>query len=118
MFFIISTGFSSWGSSIVIMTNLVLKNASKAIITIDDPHDENPVDIIKNMLENNSLTNYEVELNRGKAIKRGIDLLTGQDILLILGKGHEEVIIVGDKRIPFNDKEEVLKYIDELKVKN
>ena len=101
-----------------IMTNLVLNNVSKAIITIDDPHDENPVEIVKDMLENNNLTNYEVELNRGNAIKKGIDLLKDQDILLILGKGHEEVIIVGDKRIPFNDKEEVLKYIEELKVKN
>lgn len=101
-----------------IMTNLVLSNVNKAIITIDDPHDENPVEIVKDMLENNNLTNYEVELNRDKAIKRGIDLLKAQDILLILGKGHEEVIIIGDKRIPFNDKEEVIKYIDELKVKN
>ena len=101
-----------------IMTNLVLSNADKAIITIDDPHDENPVEIVKDMLKNNSLTNYKVELNRGSAIRIGIDLLNTNDILLILGKGHEEVIIMGDKRIPFNDKEEVLKYIEELKVKN
>lgn len=101
-----------------IMTNLVLSNVDKAIITIDDPHDENPAQIVKDMLENNDLTNYEVELNRGKAIRKGIDLLNTNDILLILGKGHEEVIIMGDKRIPFNDREEVLKYIDELKIKN
>lgn len=101
-----------------IMTNLVLSNASKAIITIDDPHDENPVEIVNDMLENNILTNYKVELNRSNAIRMGMDLLNTNDILLILGKGHEEVIIMGDKRIPFNDKEEVLKYIDELKIKN
>lgn len=101
-----------------IMTNLVLSNATKAIITIDDPHDENPVEIVNDMLENNTFTNYKVELNRGKAIRLGIDLLSQNDILLILGKGHEEVIIMGDKRIPFNDRKEVLKYIEELKIKN
>ena len=99
-----------------IMTNLVLSNANKAIITIDDPHEENPVEIVEEMLKNNTLNNYEVELNRGKAIRRGIDLLKNKDTLLILGKGHEEVIIMGNKKIPFNDKEEVLKYIEELKV--
>ena len=101
-----------------IMTNLVLSKVDQAIITIDDPHDENPVDIVHDMLENNNSTNYTVELDRGKAIKLGIDLLNSQDTLLILGKGHEEVIIVRDKKIPFNDREEVLKYIDELKLKN
>ncbi len=100
-----------------IMTNLVLSNVDKAIITIDDPHDESPVEIVNDMLENNSLTNYKVELNRGKAIRIGIDLLREKDTLLILGKGHEEVIILGDKKIPFNDREEVLKYIEELKLK-
>ena len=101
-----------------IMTNLVLSNVDKAIITIDDPHDENPVDIVSDMLKDNNFNNYSVELNRGKAIRLGIDLLRNKDTLLILGKGHEEVIIIGDKRIPFNDKEEVLKYIDELKIKS
>lgn len=100
-----------------IMTNLVLENSCKAIITIDDPHDENPIDIVKDMLKDNKLNNYEVELNRGKAIQKAMDILDEKDTLLILGKGHEEVIIMGDKRIPFNDKQEVLKYIEKLKTK-
>lgn len=99
-----------------IMTNIVLTTATKAIITIDDPHDEDPVKIVDDMLVNNDLKNYEVELDRGKAIRRGIDLLDHDDILLILGKGHEEVIIFGNKRIPFNDKKEVLNYIQDSKV--
>lgn len=101
-----------------IMTNIVLKNSTKAIITIDDPHDEDPRKIVNDMLVNNILINYEIELDRGKAIHKGIDLLDHNDILLILGKGHEEAIIIGNKRIPFNDKNEVLNYIKNITVEN
>ena len=95
-----------------IMTNIVLENVTKAIITIDDPHDEEPSDIVKDMLNGITFNNYEVCLDRKKAIHKGINLLKNNDILLILGKGHEEFIIFKDKKIPFNDKKEVLAYIE------
>lgn len=95
-----------------IMTNIVLENVTKAIITIDDPHDEDPSDIVKDMLNGITFNNYEVCLDRKKAIHKGIDLLKDNDILLILGKGHEEFIIFKDKKIPFNDKKEVFAYIE------
>ena len=95
-----------------IMTNIVLENVTKAIITIDDPHDEDPSDIVKDMLNGITFNNYEVCLDRKKSIHKGINLLKDNDILLILGKGHEEFIIFKDKKIPFNDKKEVLAYIE------
>ena len=63
------------------------------------------------MLDGITNTNYIVELDRKKAIILGIDLLKSDDVLLILGKGHEEVMIIKDKRIPFNDKKTVLEYL-------
>lgn len=96
-----------------IMTKLVTDMVDHAIITIDDPHDEDPKHVVADMIEGLDNTNYEVILDRGKAIERGIDLLKDTDILLILGKGHESVIIVKDQRIPFNDKEHVLHYLKE-----
>ena len=101
-----------------IMTSIVLKNSTKAIITIDDPHDEDPRKIVMDMLDGNNLNNYEVELDRAKAIHKGINLLDQNDILLILGKGHEEAIIIGNKKIPFNDKQEVLNYIQNTSVES
>lgn len=95
-----------------IMTSLVLNNVTKAIITVDDPHDEKPSDIVEDMLKGNTLTNYTICLDRKKAIDDGILLLENNDILLILGKGHEDYIIYKDKKIPFNDKKEVLDYIN------
>lgn len=95
-----------------VMTGMVLNNVTKAIITIDDPHDEDPKEIVSDMLKGIKQTNYEICLDRKQAIHLGMDLLKKDDFLLILGKGHEEFIILKDKRIPFNDKNEVLNYID------
>ena len=97
-----------------IMMQLATKNSDMAIVTSDDLHDEKFEDIVKDMLEGNTNNNYEVFEDRYSAIKRGIQLLDENDILLILGKGHETAIIVGDKKIPFNDREETLKIIEEM----
>lgn len=95
-----------------VMTKLVLENSKKAIITVDDPHNEEPNLIVKDMLDGIEFNNYEIELDRGKAIEKAIALLDKNDTLLILGKGHEDAIIVGNKRVPFNDKEKVLEVIN------
>ena len=53
--------------------------------------------------------------DRYKAIESGIKLLKNNDILLILGKGHEDVMKICDIRISFNDGKTVLDIIDKLK---
>ena len=96
-----------------IMMKLVTDTVNKAIITCDDIHNEDPNRIVDDMLKGNQNDNYEIELDRKKAIIKGINLLNVNDALLILGKGHEEVMIVKDnKKIPFNDKKVVLEYFN------
>ena len=101
-----------------IMMQLALNNSSFVFVTSDDLHEEKFEDIVKDMLENNSQKHYLVEKDRGVAIKMAISKMSNDDILLILGKGHEEVIIIGNSRIPFNDKKEVLNVIQEKVVIN
>lgn len=99
-----------------VMMDLACHNSKYAIVTSDDLHDEEFNHIVTDMLEGIKYTNYEVCQDRGKAILKGISLLKNNDILLILGKGHEEFIIVKDQKIPFNDLKEVNKILDEMKV--
>ena len=100
-----------------IMMKLVSDSCDMAIITEDDIHNEDPNQIVDDMLKGNTNKNYLVELDRKKAIIKGIKMLKTNDVLLILGKGHEEVMIVKDnKRIPFNDKKTVLSYLESKKV--
>lgn len=94
-----------------IMTEIVGKYAKRFIITNDDPHNEEPENIVKDMLQTYNGNNYEICLDRKEAIIKGINCLKENDILLILGKGHEEVMIIKDKKIPFNDKQVVLEYM-------
>ena len=53
--------------------------------------------------------NYEVELDRRKAIVIALDKIEKDDVVLILGKGHEDYQILKDKTIHFDDREEAAK---------
>ena len=84
------------------------------IITNDNPRFEDPKEIINDMIEGLNNTNYEICEDRVKAIHKGIDLLHSNDVLLILGKGHEDYQIIGDVKHHHDDKESVLEYIDKV----
>lgn len=81
------------------------------IFTSDNPRNENPERIIEDMVNKLDNNNYKIESNRENAIKKGIQLLENNDILLVLGKGHEKYQIINDIRIPFDDKKIVLENI-------
>ena len=91
-----------------IMGNLATLNSDYCIITNGGPRDEEPCEIIKDIIIDLKQTNYEIIMDRGLAIYKGINLLDKDDILLILGQGHEEFLIVKDKKVPFKDKDVVL----------
>lgn len=92
------------------MAKIATELADYVIFTSDNPRDEDPKDIILDMIENLSATNYEIEINREKAIIKGIQKCIKNDILLILGKGHENYQIIKNERLHFDDKEIVLEY--------
>lgn len=81
------------------------------VFTNDNPRHENELSIIDDIIQNIDTDNYEIITNREKAIIKGIQMLGENDILLVLGKGHEDYQIIGDKKLPFSDKETVLKNI-------
>ena len=94
-----------------IMGELATRLSDYAILTNDNPRTENEQDIMNDILKGIKKDNYEVILNRKDAIEKGIDLLKENDILLILGKGHEDYQIIGHEKHHFSDKETVENYI-------
>jgi len=98
-----------------IMMNIAVSLSKFVIVTNDDPHNEDENKIVKDMLEGNKYKNYEICLDRKKAIIKGINMLENEDILLVLGKGHEEYMIIKDRKIAFNDKKVVEEYLEKLK---
>ena len=93
-----------------LMAQIATTYSTKAIFTSDNPRNENADEIIADMIKDLSNNNYEIEINRKKAIFKGIQKCKKNDILLILGKGHENYQIIGNERIHFDDKETVLEY--------
>ena len=91
-----------------IMGGIATNLSDYTILTSDNPRTEDPAKIMEDILKGVKSTNYEVELDRKTAIKKGIEMLKPEDILLILGKGHEDYQIIGDKKYYFSDKNTIL----------
>lgn len=85
--------------------------STKIYLTSDNPRDENPQDIIDNILE--GITNKNkvlVEINRKNAINLALKELKSDEVLLILGKGDETYQIIKTQKIPFDDREIVREF--------
>lgn len=82
------------------------------IFTSDNPRDEDIQSIINDMTKGACNNNYITIDNRSKAIKYGIDIASNNDVVIILGKGHENYQIIHGEKFYFSDYEEVKKYID------
>ncbi len=99
--------------------NVVVANASYAIFTCEDPRSEDPAkiceDIISELKATN--TNYEIVLDRRKAIQKAVDMAEDNDMVLILGKGNETYEKLKDETIYFNDIEEAYNAVASRKIK-
>ncbi len=88
--------------------HLVAQKADVAIITNEDPYDDDPMEIIRRIegavKETSSIEVHSI-LDRKEAIFKAIDLAREGDIILITGKGSEQAMCVaGDKKIPWDDR--------------
>lgn len=104
------------------MGEIAWKNADVIIITSDNPRSENPISIIEDILrgipeKSGESKRVYVEPDRKKAIKMGIELMDGRDIFLIAGKGHEDYQIIGEKIVPFSDREIARNFVREKNVR-
>jgi UDP-N-acetylmuramoyl-L-alanyl-D-glutamate--2,6-diaminopimelate ligase len=97
-----------------------------AILTNEDPYDENPEDIL-NEIETGFLKisengkparksqKYEKILDRKEAIKKAINFAKPDDIICITGKGREPLMcIANDKKIKWDDREIVEEFLKAL----
>ncbi|MDE7226178.1 MAG: UDP-N-acetylmuramoyl-L-alanyl-D-glutamate--2,6-diaminopimelate ligase, partial [Ruminococcus sp.] len=90
--------------------------ADRLIVTSDNPRNENPDDIIADILKGleNTQIPYDVVPDRREAIYHGLRTAEKGDIIVLAGKGHEDYqILAGMKHIHFDEREVVA---DGLKV--
>ena len=94
-----------------IMGEIASRLSDYVIFTSDNPRTEDPNKILEDILKGVTKDNYEVEIDRTTAIRKGLDMLRDNDVLLILGKGHEDYQIIGHTKHHLDDLEEVKKYL-------
>jgi len=77
------------------------------ILTSDNPRSEDPLNIVNDVRVGLGRveSTYEIELDRAEAIRLAVGQGSSGDIVLIAGKGHETTQTMGDKVIPFDDRE-------------
>lgn len=87
-----------------IIGKIASEYCNKIIITSDNPRDEDPDDIVNDILKGiKKDSKLHIDINRKEAIKTAIYECDDNSIVLVLGKGDEEYQIVYDKKLPFND---------------
>jgi UDP-N-acetylmuramoyl-L-alanyl-D-glutamate--2,6-diaminopimelate ligase len=91
--------------------------ADLPIVTSDNPRGEDPLAIIAAVEEGLRASGnaaYRVVPDRREAIRRAVAVGAAEGwAVLIAGKGHEREQIVGDRRLPFSDREEALRALAE-----
>jgi len=86
-----------------LMGEIAGRLADRSIVTDDNPRSEDPAAIRREILA--AATDAEEYSERGEAIAKSVAALGPGDVLVIAGKGHESGQIVGDRVLPFNDRD-------------
>ena len=105
-----------------VMGELAANHASIIIGTTDDPYDDDPDEIVEEMLEGArraaavrpGVTILKV-IDRREAIREAMQRAESEDLVLITGKGAEQTMAVANgKYIPWDDRQVAREEIERL----
>lgn len=95
-----------------IMADIACKYSDKVIVTSDNPRNEEPEEIIKQMeagIKGQDFKKYQIVVDRHEAIAKAVAMAQPKDIILVAGKGHEDYQEIKGVKHHFDDKEELEK---------
>jgi len=129
LFCVFGCGGGRDGGKRPLMGEIAARFSDVAIVTDDNPRDENPDEIVRQILHGMQSSNSEVksfdwlagrrhgergiivERDRRKAIRAAVTAAGAGDIVIIAGKGHETYQLNSRGRLYFDDRLEVLKVL-------
>jgi len=91
-----------------IIGNIIMNKSDISIFTMDDPRYENVDSIIDEMTKENN--NYIRITDREEAINYALNIAPKDSVVLILGKGRDNYMAIGDKKIKYSDYEVIKKH--------
>jgi UDP-N-acetylmuramoyl-L-alanyl-D-glutamate--2,6-diaminopimelate ligase len=89
-----------------VMGELAARKSDFFAITMDDPGEEEPADIARQIADGARCAgygNFVIELDRRAAIRLLFERARPGDAVLLAGKGHEQRMVVNTQRRPWND---------------
>ena len=102
-----------------LMAEAVARHSDRTLATSDNPRTEDPLLILRDVekglgeLERVKLValdgrdrSYAVVPDRREAIAHAISIARPEDTVILAGKGHEDYQIVGNVKLPFDDREQ------------
>jgi UDP-N-acetylmuramoyl-L-alanyl-D-glutamate--2,6-diaminopimelate ligase len=97
-----------------IMGSIADTYSDMIIITADNPRNEDPAQISKEIASGIQKKPVEIVLDRYQAIKKAISAARKGDIIMLCGKGHETTQTVGMNTFHFNDREAAEEILSQL----
>ena len=98
-----------------LMGAVAARLSDMAIVTSDNPRDEDPSAIISQICSGfGHSTNFEVVEDRAKAIAMALAVARDKDIVIIAGKGHETTQEIAGVQTLFDDRVAVKKALLEM----
>ncbi len=98
-----------------VMAQVACDWSNKVILTSDNPRTEVPEQIIRDMETGVMPQNKKKTLSitdRKEAIRTACHLAKPGDIILVAGKGHEKYQDIGGVKLPFDDKEILIEFLN------
>jgi UDP-N-acetylmuramoyl-L-alanyl-D-glutamate--2,6-diaminopimelate ligase len=98
-----------------LMAAIACKFSDKVILTSDNPRNEDPEEILKDMHAGVSPADYKktvIVADRKEGIKTACMLASSGDIILVAGKGHEKYQEIQGVKHPFDDKDVLSKMLN------
>jgi UDP-N-acetylmuramoyl-L-alanyl-D-glutamate--2,6-diaminopimelate ligase len=91
-----------------IMGKVATEGADAVVLTSDNPRHEDPdaiaEEVLSGVLERAAVT---VRLDRAQALELAVEIAAPGDVVVVAGKGHEQAIEIGGRRLPFDDRRRV-----------
>lgn len=87
-----------------LMGGIAAYYCDKVILTNEDPYDEDPSEILKQMADGIKKNNFEIILDRREAINKALCMAKADEVVIITGKGTDPFIMEANgKKTPWDD---------------
>ncbi len=89
------------------MGDIASRLSDLVFATSDNPRSEDPKQILAEIEPGlqQGKAQYRLIVDRGEAIAAAIHSARRGDVVLIAGKGHEDYQVIGNKTVPFDDRQ-------------